>query len=147
MLFKPGTPLYSYEVIRESGTQVMYVNYLGAGEVPNLSADANVMEMGISLLIKAPNISRLVFVQQRNYSYNSAQVFLLQEIANLYVFLTKQEKILSPSKLSIMNSEYLSQRYDDVAYLLMTLKRDPIACYFELKRFIFSSLKNLFNSK
>jgi len=143
MLFKPGTPLYSYEVIRESGTQVMYVNYLGAGEVPNLSADANVMEMGISLLIKAPNISRLVFVQQRNYSYNSAQVFLLQEIANLYVFLTKQEKILSPSKLSIMNSEYLSQRYDDVAYLLMTLKRDPIACYFELKRFLREEKINL----
>jgi len=143
MLFKPGTPLYSYEAIRESGAQVMYVNYLGAGEVPNLAADANVMEMALDLLIKAPNISRLVFVQQRNYSYNPAQVFLLQEIANAYIFLTKQEKILSPFKLSIMNSEYLSQRYDDVAYLLMTLKRDPIACYFELKRFLREEKINL----
>ena len=143
MLFKQGTPLYSYEVIREAGSQVMYVNYLGASEIPNLSADANVMEMAIDLLINAPNISRLVFVQQRNYSYTSARVFLLQEIANLYVFLTKQEKILSPNKLSIMNSEYLPQRYEDVNYLLMILKRDPIACYFELKRFLREEKINL----
>jgi len=143
MLFKPGTPLYSYEIIREAGSQVMYVNYLGATEVPNLAADANVMEMAIGLLAKSPNISRLVFVQQRNYSYNPAQIFLLQEIAHLSVFLTKQEKMLSPSKLSIMNSEYLSQRYDDMAYLLMTLKRDPIACYFELKRFLREEKINL----
>jgi len=36
MLFKPGTKLYSYEVVREEGQQTMYVNFLGAPFVPDL---------------------------------------------------------------------------------------------------------------
>ena len=146
MLFKPETPLYSYEVVRELGNQVMYINYLGASFVPNIAEDPEVMSRTFELLIEAPNISRIVFVQQRNYNYNPSQVFLLQEISNLYVYLTKQEKILSTSKLSIMNSEYLSQRYNDISYLLMMIKRDPIACYSELSRFIREERFNLANT-
>src|SRR3989338_7594945 len=116
MLFKPGTPLYSYEVIREEGQQVMYINYLGALSVPNLADNPDIMSRAIDLLMDVPNVSRIVFVQQRNYNYSSAETFMLQEIANLYIYLTKQEKILSTSKLSIMNSEFLGQRYNDVNY-------------------------------
>ena len=146
MLFKPGTPLYSYEVVREAGSQIIYANYLGAAFVPNLAENPEVMNRTIDLLIEAPNVSRIVFVQQRNYNYNSSQVFLLQELANLYVFLTKQEKILSPLKLSIANSEYLGQRYNDMSYLLITLKRDPVACYSELGRFLREEKINLENT-
>jgi len=146
MLFKPGTPLYSYEVVREAGHQVMYINYLGAVNVPNIAENANIMARTMELLIESPNISRIVFVQQRNYSYSSSETFLLQEIANLYVYLTKQEKILSPSKLSISTSEYLSQRHNDVSYLLITLRRDPVACYSELNRFIREEKINLENT-
>ncbi len=143
MLFKPGTALYSYEIIREEGHQAIYVNYLGATSVPNIADNPDVMARTVDLLIESSNISRVVFVQQRNYSYSSAETFMIQEIANLYVFLTKQEKILSTSKLSIMNSPYLSQRYNDATYLLSILKRDPIACFFELDRFIKNEKKNL----
>jgi len=143
MLFKPGTPLYSYEVIREAGYQVMYINYLGALNVPSIADNPDIMSRAIDLLIEAPNISRIVFVQQRNYNYSSQETFMLQEIANLYVYLTKQEKVLSPSKISIMNSPYLGQRHNDVSYLIMTLKRDPIACYVELERFIREEKMNL----
>ena len=146
MLFKPGTPIYSYEVARESGYQVMYVNYLGAVNVPNIAENPEIMARTIELLIESPNISRVVFVQQRNYNYNSSETFLLQEIANLYVYLTKQEKILAPSKLSVATTEYLSQRHNDMSYLLMNLKRDPIACYSELNRFIREEKINLENT-
>ena len=71
---------------------------------------------------------------------------MLQEIANLYVYLTKQEKILIPSKLSIMNTEYLSQRYTDMTYLINLLKRDIFACYYELNRFIRDERINLENT-
>ncbi|MDO8628838.1 MAG: hypothetical protein Q7R56_03715, partial [Nanoarchaeota archaeon] len=57
----------------------------------------------IELLIESPNISRIVFVQQRNYSYSSSETFLLQEIANLYVYLTKQEKILGMISIGIVH--------------------------------------------
>jgi len=136
MLFKPGTQLYAYEVVRESGSKVIYVNYLGANFVPNVAENPDVMSRAIDLFVEASGVSRIVFVQQRNYSYDSQQTFMLQEIANLYVHLTKQERILNPSKLSILNTSHLGQRYNDVAYLLMILKRDPIACFVELERFI-----------
>ncbi len=146
MLFKPGTKLYSYEIVREAGHQVMYINYLGALKVPSLADDSEVMSRTIDLLIESPNVTRIVFFQQRNYSYSSEKTFMLQEIANLYIYLLKQEKITSPFKLSIMNSQYLPQRHNDVSYLLMTLKRDPVACYVELERFIHGEKLNLENT-
>jgi len=136
MLFKPGTQLYAYEVAREAGAKVLYINYMGANFIPNVAENAEVMSRTIGLLIEASGVSRIVFVQQRNYSYDSQETFMLQEIANLYVYLTKQEKILSPSKLSVLNTQYLSQRYNDLGYLLMILKSDPIACFIELERFL-----------
>jgi len=136
MLFKPGTALYAYEISRESGNKVLYVNYMGANFVPSIADNAEVMNQVMDLLIESPGISRVVLVQQRNYSYNAEETFMLQEVANIYTYLTKQEKILSPSKLSILNSEFLSQRYNDVGYLLMTLKKDPVNCLAELKGFI-----------
>ncbi|MFH1358773.1 MAG: ATPase, T2SS/T4P/T4SS family [archaeon] len=149
MLFKPGTQLFAYEVIRESGSKILYVNFMGANYVPNMAENPEVMSRAMDLLIESPGISGIVFVQQRNYSYDSQDTFMLQEIANLYVFLSKQEKILNPSKLSILNSEYLGRRYNDVGYLLMTLKSDPVACFVELERFIEnekSQLKNVSES-
>ncbi len=132
MLFKPGTPIYAYEVEREADQDVLYINYLGAPFVPNIADSYDVMSRVIDYLIKTPNISRIVFVQQRNYNYDFAQVTLLQEIADLYTYLLKQEKVLSPAKLSISNYE-VSRRYELVSYLLMLLKADPIACYVELR--------------
>ena len=146
MLFKPGTQLYAYEIIREADSQVMYVNYLGANYVPNIAEYPDIMARSVDLLIEAPNISRIIFIQQRNYSYGSNEVFMLQEIADLYVYLTKQEKVLSPLRLSIMNSGYISQRHNDMSYLLMTLKRDPVACYSELSRLIKQEKLNLDNT-
>ena len=136
MLFKPGTALYAYEIARESGNKVLYVNYMGANFVPNISENPEVMNHVIDLLIESSGISRVVLVQQRNYSYNDQETFMLQELASLYIYLTKQEKILSPSKLSILNSEFLGRRYNNVGYLLVNLKRDPVLCLIELRKII-----------
>jgi len=138
MLFKPGTALYSFEVEREGDQDVMYINYLGAPFVPSIADSGEVMSRVIDYLIKTPNVSRVVFVQQRNYSYDLAQVLLISELANLYTYLTKQEKILSPAKLSFNNPYELPKRYEFINYLLMILKSDPILCYHDLKNSILS---------
>ena len=36
-MFKKGAALYAYEVMREAGQDVMYINYLGSPYVPNLA--------------------------------------------------------------------------------------------------------------
>jgi type IV secretory pathway ATPase VirB11/archaellum biosynthesis ATPase len=135
-MFKKGSVLFAYETIRESGENVMYVNYLGASFVPNLADNGEVMARTVDNLIESPNISRIVFVQQRNYNYDFSEISLLLEIAQLYNYFLKQEKILSPEKLVLQCQQCLARRYENLAYFLQLLKQDPIASYFEIKRFL-----------
>jgi len=138
MMFKQDAPLYSYEVVRESGENVMYVNYLGANFVPSLIDSAEVMGRTIDNLREDPNIARIVFVQQRNYSHDFEQVKMLVEIANLYNFLTKQDKVVSVEKLSHLGAFY----YDAHAFFNHVINEvmvvDPVRAYRELKSMLFS---------
>jgi len=136
MLFKPGTPLYAFEVQREGGQDVLYVNYLGAPFVPSIAEYPEIMSYTIDYLIKTPNVSRIVFVQQRNYNYDFSQVSLLQEVADIYTFLVQQEKILSPNKISLNNPAVIGDRYNFLSYILTVLKSDPISCYIRLRDYI-----------
>jgi len=133
MLFKKGTRLYAFEVQREAGQDVMYVNYLGSPFVPNVASSPEVMSQTVNLLIENPQISKIIFVQQRNYVFDMEEISLLQEMAQLYTYLTKQEKILTPEKLSL-SGRNVARRYNIVNYLLDLVKRDPIAAYSETKR-------------
>jgi type IV secretory pathway ATPase VirB11/archaellum biosynthesis ATPase len=138
MMFKADAQLYSYEVVRESGENVMYVNYLGAPFVPSLIDSAEVMGRTIDNLKEDSSISRIVFVQQRNYSHDFSQVKLLVEVANLSDFLIKQERIMSPEKLSHLGASY----YEAHAFLNRVINEllpvDPVMAYRELKGMLFA---------
>ena len=136
MQFKQGALLYSYEVEREGGEDVLYINYLGASYVPNLSESPEIMERTIDVLIQNPNVSRIVFVQQKNYNYGFKETSLLLEIAQLYVYLFNQEGILSQEKLSPGSMQFFSKRYNKVFSFLLMLKKDPIQAYSFLKKII-----------
>src|SRR3989344_8875770 len=117
MIFEKNTKLYSYEVRREGGENVAYVNYLGSNEIPNIAYSPLVMARVIDLLIESSNVSRIVLVQQRNYNYSSDKIMALAEIANLYVFLVRQERVLSPDKIS-SRPEIASRKYEFMQYFL-----------------------------
>jgi type IV secretory pathway ATPase VirB11/archaellum biosynthesis ATPase len=135
-MFKADTPLYSYEVIRESGENVMYINYLGAPFVPSLIDSAEVMSRTIDNLSEDSNISRIVFVQQRNYSHDFSQVKMLTEIASLHNFLIKQEKITSSEKLSTLIS--FQEAYTFLNYTINEVfKQNPVKAYKDIKRNLF----------
>ena len=137
-MFKNDTPLYSYEVVRESGENVMYVNYLGAAFVPSLIDSAEVMGRTIDNLKEDSNISRIVFVQQRNYSHEFSQVKMLVEIANLSDFLIKQEKFVSAEKLSHLGESYYEAHAFLTRTLVEVLPSDPVRAYRELKGMLYS---------
>ena len=132
MLFKEGAALYSVEIERKVGENVMYVNYLSSPFVPSIADNASVMARTIDSLIENQNISRIIFVQQRNYNYPFEQVSLLLEIASIYNFLFKQEAVLSVEKLSLYGS--VPEVHAELSYLLILLRQDPIACYVGLKK-------------
>jgi len=104
MLFKPGTPLYAHEIEREGGEDVLYINYLGAPFVPSLEDSFQVTAQVLDILTENQNISRVVLVQQRNYNYNFDQVSSLLEIAQLYNYLVKEERVSSQEKLQVFGN-------------------------------------------
>ena len=137
MMFKGGAALHSYEVARESGENVMYVNYLGDKIVPSIGDSGEVMGRTIDALREESNIARIVFVQQRNYSYDFFSVKMLTEIAGLMDFLVKQERIVSPERLANLGKDY----YEAYAFLNRIvnelLATGPILAYRELRGKLF----------
>jgi len=129
-------PLYSYEIRREGGEDILYINYLGAPFVPSLAESAEVMEKTVNALTENPNASRIVFVQQKNYNYDFRETNFLLEIAQLYVYLVQQEKILSRDKLTMGHDQFFPGRYNEIFSFLSFLKRDPLAAHFELRKII-----------
>ena len=132
MEFKLDSPPFAIEVERKEGENLMYINYLKAPFAPSIADSKEVMSRTIDALMENSNTSRIIFVQQKNYNYPYEQVSLLAEVAQLYNFLTKQEKLLSPEKLSVMAN--VGFAYSELTYLLSLLRQDPAACYLELKR-------------
>ncbi len=136
MEFKEGAKIYSYETQREGNEDVLYINYLGAPFVPSLADSPEVMERTIDALMENPNVSRVVFAQQKNYNYDFKETQMILEISQLYVYLIKQERILSQEKLAPGSGQFFSQRYNQLFSFLYLLKRDPIAAYAELRSYI-----------
>lgn len=131
--------LYSHEIRREGGEDVLYINYLGAPFVPNLATSPDVMGRTVDALIENPGVSRIIFVQQKNYNYDLKETAFLLEIAHLYVYFLKQEKILSQEKLAAAHPQFFSQRYNEVFSFLLLLRNDPVSSYFEIKKLIIQS--------
>ncbi len=136
MKFKRDAKVYSYEIHREGGEDIVYVNYMGAGFVPSLSEYPEVMERTVDILIENPHVSRIVYVQQKNYNYDFKETTMLLEIAQLYVYFLRQEKILSREKIAGSYEQFFAQRYNDLFSFLFLLKQDPILAYNELKKII-----------
>lgn len=57
------------------------------------------MARTIDALLDNPNVSRIIFVQQKNYNYDLEETSMLLEIAQLYTYFIKQEKVLSRERL------------------------------------------------
>ncbi len=133
MQFKDEAALYSYETQREGGEDVLYVNYLGAPFVPSIADSPEVMERTVDALIENPNVSRIVFVQQKNYNYDFRETSTLLEISQLYVYLIRQERILSKDKLTTGYDQFFTTRYNEIFSILYSLKRDPLASYLNLR--------------
>jgi type IV secretory pathway ATPase VirB11/archaellum biosynthesis ATPase len=139
MEFKEGAPLYSYEIRREGGEDVIYFNYLGANFVPSLADQPEVMARAVDALIESPNVSRMVFVQQKNYNYDFNESSMLLEIASLYVHLVKQENILAQERLVSNKPEFFTPRYNEIFSFLILLKSDPVAAYVEMRKLLINA--------
>jgi len=93
------------------------------------------MQRTIDALIENPNVSRIIFEQEKRYNYDFTETNYLLEISGFYVFLEKQEKILSHAKLVTTEESRFSNRYNKMIMFLDYLKKDPLLAYFELRKY------------
>jgi archaeal flagellar protein FlaI len=143
MLFKENSKPYSYEISHEGGENVLYINYLGVPLVPSLETSGEVMAHTLSILSEEKGISRIVFVQQRNYSYGASQVKALVEVVHLKERLLNSENLLGNEKLSILGFSY-EKAYSFLNYLFNELLTyDPVRAYRELKGEYYSQKASL----
>ncbi|MFA5888399.1 MAG: type II/IV secretion system ATPase subunit [Candidatus Nanoarchaeia archaeon] len=130
-------PPGGYEVIREGTEDVMRVNYEQAPYSPSIEENPMIMMDAIDKIAENPSISRIVFMQRRFYEYPYEQTQMLVEIANLYSYLIKSKKVLSPDSLgaSYESQGMLAERYAVIHSIVFELLRsDPLGAYVELKR-------------
>lgn len=126
----------NYEVQRKGGEDILYFDYKSNPNTPSLSESSEIMEKTIDALIENPNVSRIIFSQDKNYNYDFEETRYLLEIASLYVYFTKQEKIMSHEKLVTNRDDFFAKRYNEMFVFLQYLKKDPFLAYFELKKYL-----------
>ncbi len=133
---KPG----EYEILEEGEEHVMRINFLGLSYPPSIEGNAMCMASIIDNLIESPGANRIILSSDRNYQYDNEQTDMLREIANIYIYLTKQKKVLSLYVVG-SNDPYLStpvsRRFANIQYVVTNLLRsDPLGAYVELRRLI-----------
>jgi len=132
---KPG----EYEIIQEGEEHIMKINFFGLSYSPSIEGNALCMASIIDKLIESPDVSRLILSVDKNYQYDHEQTQMLREIANIYVFLTKQKKIISLYAVGF-DTKFInktSNRLANIQYIVTNLLRtDPLGAYVQLKRLI-----------
>ena len=128
-------PVSGYEIIREGEDIILQLNYEGYAILPSLEDSATVMERTIDILLEVGRVTKIVFVQRRDYEYDTEQAELLLDIANAYKRIIKMN--LSFANLAIKTSQSFTNNVyttlQNIVYNL--LKSDPIGAYVELVRF------------
>jgi type IV secretory pathway ATPase VirB11/archaellum biosynthesis ATPase len=137
-MFLPTQKTFAHEIRKEGKENTLYINFFGYFGLPDIAQDAFAMEKVFDLLLENPTITKIVFVQFKNYVYDFNQISLMMDLVNLYNYLIHQMQIFSISTLAPFTCKIcLGRKQNAMRYLFLTLfKRDPISCYVELKRII-----------
>jgi len=123
-----------YEIIREGEDIILRVDCEACPFFPSLEDEPRLMGMVLDMLAEVGTVTRLIFVQKRDFEYDEAQVALLSELAVIYKQLVRQKfaygLLAKPECARWVNPKYT--HIQDILY--RTFKTDPIAAYVELKR-------------
>ncbi|MBD3249352.1 hypothetical protein GF336_04875 [Candidatus Woesearchaeota archaeon] len=125
---------YSYDIIREGEETILRINCEQLAYLPSLENNKTVMSKTMEILSEVGTVTKIVFVQKRDYEYDYYQTQLLSEIADIYKKIVKQ-KVFSYYSLPPECQKWFASRYAKTQLTtLRTLKEDPIGAYVSLRR-------------
>lgn len=129
-----GKSCFSYEVIREGEDTILTIDMEKCAFSPSLEDSPRCMSKTIDILAEVSGVTKIVFIQKRDYEYDYNQTMLLVEISNIYKRLTKERlgySVLS-DKTSVKDA---MSRYAELQNIIFRiLKEDPIGAYVSLER-------------
>ncbi len=125
----------SYELIREGEDVTLRIDCEACTFFPSLEDEPRLMGITISRLAEVGTVTKLVFVQKRDFEYDESQVLLLSELAGVFKQLSAQK--LSYAILAKPEcARWVGPAYAKIQNILHSkLKSDPVGAYVELKRF------------
>lgn len=142
MLFNNQSAGISYDISHEGEETVLRLDYEHSLDVPSIEDSANCMADTMDKLVSNRNVTKIVFVQRREYEYDYHQTRLLLEIAKVYAHLMKQKNLFNYSSLTlnIQNPVIIKDAQEKYAELqsivFNSLKKDPVGTYVDLKRIL-----------
>ncbi len=138
MLFNQGIKPGEYEVVHEDEGAVLRVNYEGTSIAPSIEDDPICMSRTITKLGENKDVTKIIFLEKRDFEYGFEQTQLLIEIAALFNTLMKEKDAFSYRMLAPdYTSRLLHQRYTELRNIIYnTLRADPIGAYVMLRRIV-----------
>ncbi|MBW2977665.1 Flp pilus assembly complex ATPase component TadA [Candidatus Woesearchaeota archaeon] len=135
MPFEPKKEPYSYDLIREGEETTLRIDCEKLTYIPSLEDNAMVMSKTIEILIETGTVSKIVFVQKRDYEYDFYQTQLLLEITDLFKKLAKRKDLFSYAAMGLECQKWFASKYSRLQLLFFRLlKEDPLGAFVELRR-------------
>jgi flagellar protein FlaI len=136
MAVEGGKTCGSYDILREGEEVILRIECEQCTFFPSLEDNARTMAMAVDILTEVGQVTKIVFVQKRDYEYDYGQVLMLLDVAKLYKQLVQNKQgyglLADP-----VSQRYLGSQYVEIQdTLFQTLKGDPLAAYIELTRIL-----------
>jgi type IV secretory pathway ATPase VirB11/archaellum biosynthesis ATPase len=129
-----GSKCFVHEVVHEGEDTILTIDMERCTFPPSVEDSAMCMGRTIDLLAEISGVTKVVFVQKRDYEYDYNQTVLLSEIASIYKQLQKERKgygVLADR--SAVRSAIT--RYTELQNIIFrVLKEDPLGAYVEIQR-------------
>jgi len=128
-----------YEILREGEDTTIRINCDIANISPSIEDSPNTMAFVTDKLIENNSVTKIIFVEKRDYEYDNYQIAMLMEVAQLYNHIKKQRDIYSYGNLGVQTTytRYIQTIYNELQTIIANLIRsDPLGAYVELKRIL-----------
>jgi len=135
MPFEQKKAPYSYDLIREGEETILRIDCEALTYIPSLEDSEITMSKTIEILIETGTVSKIIFVQKRDYEYDFYQTQLLLDIANLFKSLSKRKDLFSYAAMGLECQKWFAPKYSRLQLLFFRLlKEDPLGAFVELQR-------------
>jgi len=126
---------YSYDIIREGEEIVLRIDCEKLTYIPSIEDNNTTMAKTIDILMETGTVTKIIFVQKRDYEYDFYQTQLLLEIAQIYSRFTKQTETFSYYSAGPECEKWFASRYSKLRLTIFRqFKEDPLGAYVTLKR-------------